>query len=100
MPVVEQYNRGDLFVCKYPELRSYVYPNANSDLKREILVMEPEILFGVKNNKLALLGIGFYFGKDGTIFEVFCPSGYTWRGQSTPTNMWLLAKSHALCADS
>ena len=80
MPVVEQYNRGDLFVCKYPELRPYVYPNVNSDLKRELLVMEPEILFGVKDNKFILLGIGFYFGKDGTIFEVFSPSGCTWRG--------------------
>eukprot|EP00347_Sterkiella_histriomuscorum_P017751 403348136 len=100
MPVVEQYNRGDLFVCKYPELRPYVYPNSNSDLKREIMVMEPEILFGVKDNKFILLGIGFYFGKDGTIFEVFSPQGCTWRGQSTPTNMWILAKAHALCADS
>jgi hypothetical protein len=62
--------------------------------------MEPEILFGVKNGKFILLGIGFYFGKDGSLFEVLCPSGYTWRGQSTPDNIWTLAKAHALAADS
>lgn len=67
-------------MCKYTELRSYVYPNVNSDLKREVLAMEPEILFGVKDNKFTILGIGFYFGKDGTIFEVFSPQGFTWRG--------------------
>lgn len=62
--------------------------------------MEPEILFGVKDNKFTLLGIGFYFGKDGTIFEIFSPPGCTWRGLSTPNNLWMLAKAHALCADS
>jgi hypothetical protein len=52
----------------------------NSELKRELIVMEPEILFGVKDNQFILLGIGFYFGKDGTMFEVFSPYGYSWRG--------------------
>lgn len=62
--------------------------------------MEPEILFGVRDGKLALLGIGFYFGRDGTMFEVFSPPGYSWRGQYTPDNMWILAKAHAMAADS
>jgi Lipoxygenase len=99
-PVVEQFSRGDLFVCKYAELRQFVYPNTNSDLKREVLVLEPEVLFGVRDGKFVLLGIGFYFGKDGTMFEVLSPSGYSWRGQYTPDNMWVLAKAHALAADS
>lgn len=46
------------------------------------------------------LGIGFYFGKDGTLFEVFTPKNVTWRGISTPKNMWMLAKTHALSADA
>ncbi|CDW77802.1 allene oxide synthase 8r-lipoxygenase fusion protein [Stylonychia lemnae] len=100
-PLVEQFGRGDLLVCKYPELRAFVYPNVNEDLKREILVMEPEILIGVNaENRFTILGIGFYHGKDGSMFEVYSPENVTWRGQYTPKNIWLLAKTHALCADS
>jgi len=36
--------------------------------------MEPEILIGfTPENKMTVLGIGFYFGKDGSLFEVFTP---------------------------
>lgn len=62
--------------------------------------MEPEILTAItKEGKHIPLGIGFFFGKDGTDFEVFTPRG-KWNGLKTPPNLWLLAKMHALCADS
>jgi hypothetical protein len=62
-------------------LRQYVYPNVNEDLKRDILVMEPEVLIGVNSeNKFVILGIGFYHGKDGSMFEVYCPESISWRG--------------------
>ena len=72
--LVEQFAKGDLFVCKYTELRSFVWPNMDEDINRNIMVMEPEVLMGVNNlNQFIPLGIGFYFGKDGTCFEVFTP---------------------------
>ena len=60
--------RGDLFVNKYPELRSYVYPNFFEEKPRGVFVLEPEVLTCIKNGKFMVLAIGFYFGKDGTDF--------------------------------
>ena len=45
------------------------------------------------------LAIGFYFGQDGTDFEVFTPNG-RWREHITPKNLWILAKMHVMTADS
>lgn len=82
-------------------MRAFVYPNVDEENKRGVLVMEPEVLIGIdKDNKMIPLSIGFYFGKDGTQFEVFTPSTISWRGLKTPINIWKLAKSHALAADS
>jgi len=67
--------------------------------------MEPEILTAIEDNddkskaKHIVLGIGFFFGPNGTQFQVFTPKG-TWYGIATPPKLWLLAKMHALCADS
>ena len=46
-PLVEQFTKGDLFVCKYTELRSFIWPNIDEDITRNIMVMEPEVLLGV-----------------------------------------------------
>lgn len=63
--------------------------------------MEPEILTAInKEGQHIVLGIGFYFAKHGEDFEVYTPKGYKWDGLETPKNMWILAKMHALCADS
>lgn len=62
--------------------------------------MEPEVLTAItKEDKHIILGIGFFFGPNGTDFQVFTPTG-TWKDQKTPKNFWILAKMHALCADS
>jgi hypothetical protein len=61
--------------------------------------MEPEILTAIINDRHVPLAIGYFFGPDGTDFEVFTPRG-TWREHPTPKNLWLLAKMHALCCDS
>lgn len=64
--------------------------------------MEPEILTAIdKDGKHIVLGIGFFHGKYGEEkdFEVYTPRG-KWNGISTPSYLWLLAKMHALCADS
>ncbi len=88
-------------MCKYPELRSFLWPNIDEGNVRGIMAMEPEILMGVTpENKLTLLGIGLYFGKDGSLLEVFTPEGISWRGLFTPPNLWKVAKFHALAADS
>lgn len=95
---LSSYAHGDLFVNQYPEIRKYLYPNYVDD--RGIFALEPEILSCHEDGKLKVLAIGFYFGKNATDFEVFTPSGISWRGKSTPPNLWMLAKNHALCADS
>ncbi len=64
--------------------------------------MEPEILTAINSQgKHIVLGIGFFHGKYGEEkdFEVYTPRG-KWNGISTPYNLWLLAKMHALSADS
>jgi hypothetical protein len=41
-----------LLVCKYTELRKYVYPaNAKNLAKNGVFTMEPEILFGIIDGK-------------------------------------------------
>lgn len=68
-------------------------------------MMEPEVLTAIKDGKHIPLGIGFFHGKHGhgqddKNFEVYTPKGIKWNGNPTPENLWLLAKMHALCADS
>jgi hypothetical protein len=49
-------------VCKYQELRKFVYPaNAENLAKNGIFTMEPEILVGIFDGKPALIAIGLYF---------------------------------------
>lgn len=65
--------------------------------------MEPEILTAITaEGQHIVLGIGFFLGKYGNpkMFEVYTPSGYKWGELETPENIWVLAKMHALCADS
>jgi hypothetical protein len=67
-PLVEQFPKGDLFVSKYTELRNYVWPNVDEEVTR-ICAVEPQILSAfTKEGKIMPLGIGFYFGKNGTDF--------------------------------
>jgi len=92
---------SNLFINQYPELRAHCWPNYKYALLRNLFVMEPEILTAItEEGKHIVLGIGFFFGNDGTDFEVFTPKGLKWNGHATPPNLWILAKMHALCADS
>jgi len=61
--------------------------------------MEPEILTAIIDGKHVPLAIGFYYGSIEDNFEVFTPKG-RWREHTTPRNLWILAKMHALCCDS
>jgi hypothetical protein len=94
---LKSFARGELFVSKYPEIRKWVCPNFEDD--RGLYCLEPEILICVKDGKFSPLGIGFYFGKTATEFEVYCPAGINWKGIATPPNLWILAKNNALCTD-
>lgn len=65
--------------------------------------MEPEILTAITaEGQHIVLGIGFFQGPnaDRKKFEVYTPAGYKWGELVTPPQMWVLAKMHALCADS
>jgi hypothetical protein len=96
---LSKFERGDLFISQYPETRRFATPNYEHAKNRGIYFMEPEILTAIINDRHVPLAIGYFFGPDGTDFEVFTPTG-TWREHPTPKNLWLLAKMHALCCDS
>ncbi|CDW84295.1 arachidonate 15-lipoxygenase [Stylonychia lemnae] len=96
---LSKFERGDLFISQYPELRKFATPNYEHASTRGLYFREPEVLSAIVDGKHVPLAIGFYFGPDGTDFEVFTPSG-RWREHKTPKNLWILAKMHALCADS
>lgn len=101
---LSKYGHGELFLSTYEELRDFVYPAVKeSNKSRKLYAMEPQILTCIEiiNGKPVhkVLAIGFYFGVGGTDFQVFTPKG-TWNGIPTPPHLWILAKQHALCADS
>lgn len=88
-----------MFISQYPEARSFAYPNSKHADERGIYFLEPEILSAIVDGEYKLLAIGFYFGPDGTDFEIFTPKG-SWNNYPTPPNLWMLAKMHALACDS
>eukprot|EP00347_Sterkiella_histriomuscorum_P016089 403354533 len=90
---------GDLFISRYPETRPFAHPNSPLPAQRGIYFLEPEVLTAIVDGKFKIIGIGFYFGKDATEFEVFTPTG-TWRDMKTPPNIFMLAKMHVMAADS
>lgn len=94
-----KFPHGDLFISQWPEVRPFAYPNSKIADDRKIYFLEPEVLSAIVDGECKALAIGFFFGPNGTDFEVFTPSG-SWNGHPTPPNLWMLAKMHALCADS
>lgn len=97
---LDAYPEGDLFISRYPETRPFAYPNSAELCKtRGIYFLEPEVLTCVEGGQFKILGIGFYFGKDGTDFQVYTRHG-SWRGVTCPPNLWTVAKFHAMTADS
>lgn len=94
------YPEGDLFISRYPEVRSFAYPNSADLCKsRGIYFMEPEVLTCVEGGQFKVLALGFYFGKDGTDFQIYTRHG-SWRGVTCPPNLWTVAKFHVMTADS
>ena len=61
---LDSFDKGDLIWSSYPEIRRFAWPNVTGDY-RGIYCVEPEVLTSLRGGKPEVIGIGFYFGKDG-----------------------------------